>query len=138
MPTLDSSAKRKDHLVRLASYASVAVAATLIIVKLYAWHFTNSVSILSSLVDSLLDILASLVIVFAVHHALQPADREHRFGHGKAESIAGLGQSLFVIGSAFYLVYESIFRIFSPQAIQSSTIGIVAMLFSIFLIVFKN
>ena len=133
MPTLDSSAKRKDHLVRLASYASVAVAATLIIVKLYAWHFTNSVSILSSLVDSLLDILASLVIVFAVHHALQPADREHRFGHGKAESIAGLGQSLFVIGSAFYLVYESIFRIFSPQAIQSSTIGIVAMLFSIFL-----
>lgn len=133
MPKLDSSAKRKDYLVRLASYASVVVAATLIIIKLYAWNLTDSVSILSSLVDSILDILASLVTAFAVHHALQPADREHRFGHGKAESIAGLGQSLFVIGSAFYLVYESVLRIFSPQAIQSSNTGIIVMLLSIFL-----
>ena len=133
VPKLDSSAKRKDYLVRLASYASVVVAATLIIIKLYAWNLTDSVSILSSLVDSLLDILASLVTAFAVHHALQPADREHRFGHGKAESIAGLGQSLFVIGSGFYLVSESVLRIFSPQAIQSSNKGIIVMLLSIFL-----
>ena len=130
---MDSSRKKQDFLVRLASYTSVIVAVALVIIKFYAWDVTDSVSVLSSLIDSFLDVLASLVTVFAVHHALQPADREHRFGHGKAESIAGLGQSLFVTGSALYLVYESSLRIFSPQAIQSSDTGIIVMLASIFL-----
>ena len=129
---MDSSRKKQDFLVRLASYTSVIVAVALVIIKFYAWDVTDSVSVLSSLIDSFLDVLASLVTVFAVHHALQPADREHRFGHGKAESIAGLGQSLFVTGSALYLVYESSLRIFSPQAILSSDTGMIVLLASLF------
>ena len=77
-----------DRLRRMATYASVAVAAVLIAVKFAAWLETGSVALLSSLVDSLLDIVASLVNLVAVRHAMSPADREHRFGHGKAEPLA--------------------------------------------------
>ena len=79
--------------MRLATYASVSVAAVLIVAKFAAWLATDSVSLLSTLIDSLLDAGASLINLFAVRQALQPADREHRFGHGKAEPLAALGQS---------------------------------------------
>ena len=69
------------RLMRLATYASVAVASALILVKLAAWLYTDSISLLSTLIDSLLDVVASLINLFAVRHALTPADREHRFGH---------------------------------------------------------
>ena len=75
-------------LMRFATYASVSVAFTLVIIKLGAWLLSDSVAVLSSLIDSALDAVASLVTLFAVHHALTPAGREHRFGHGKAEAIA--------------------------------------------------
>ena len=77
---------REFFLLRFATYASICVAVTLIVAKLAAWFATGSVSMLSSLVDSMLDAVASTVNLLAVRHALQPADREHRFGHGKAEA----------------------------------------------------
>jgi ferrous-iron efflux pump FieF len=69
-------------LMRRATYASIAVAGAMVLVKLAAWLMTGSVSLLSSLLDSLLDAAASLVNLIAIHQALTPADREHRFGHG--------------------------------------------------------
>lgn len=133
----------KAQLMRIATYASVVTAITLIIVKLFAWFLTDSVSILATLVDSSLDVLASVLNMIAVHHALQPADREHRFGHGKAESLAGLGQSMFIAGSAGILLLQAINRLFKPEAMeQGMTIGIAVMVFSIIatfaLMVFQN
>src|SRR4051794_18810436 len=92
--------QRGERLMRLATYASVATAVVLIAAKLVAYLLTDSVSLLSTLIDSLLDVAASLVNLFAVRTALMPADAEHRFGHGKAEPIAALGQSAFIAGSA--------------------------------------
>ena len=108
-------ADRGARLMRLATYASVCVAGILIVFKLIAWLATDSVAILSSLVDSVLDSFASLLNLFAVHQALTPADDEHRFGHGKAESIAGLGQAAFIAGSALFLIFESIRRFVTPR-----------------------
>ena len=71
-----------------ATYASLAVAVVLIVAKFIAWVGTGSVALLSSLVDSLVDAAASTVNFFAIRHAATPADREHRFGHGKAEPLA--------------------------------------------------
>src|SRR3546814_21060414 len=79
------------RLLRLATTASVVTAVLLILVKLVAFLLTDSVSILSTLIDSLLDGAASLVNLIAVRHALVPADREHSFGHGKAEPLARKG-----------------------------------------------
>ncbi len=119
------------RLLKLATAASVAVALTLIGAKLFAWFATGSVSILSTLIDSLLDAAASLVNLIAVRHALTPADREHRFGHGKAEPLAALGQSAFIAGSAFLLLFEAGRRIYQPVTISNGTVGIAVMVFSI-------
>src|SRR5438874_13107379 len=102
----------------MATYASVAVAAILIAAKFSAWLETGSVALLSSLVDSLLDAAASLVNLLAVRHAMSPADREHRFGHGKAEPLAVLGQSAFITGSAMLLLAEAARRIISSAAVD--------------------
>lgn len=118
-------------LLKLATTASVATATVLIVVKLVAFLLTDSVSILSTLVDSLLDVAASIVNLIAVRHALVPADREHRFGHGKAEPLAALGQAAFITGSAVFLMIEASQRFVSPRALTNGDIGIAVMVFSI-------
>jgi ferrous-iron efflux pump FieF len=120
-----------ERLRRIATYASVAVAAVLIAAKFAAWLETGSVALLSSLVDSLLDAVASLVNLVAVRHAMSPADREHRFGHGKAEPLAVLGQSAFITGSAMLLLAEAVRRLISPVPVANPPAGIVVMVFSI-------
>ena len=122
---------RADRLRRLATYASVAVAGLLIAAKFAAWLETGSVALLSSLVDSLLDAAASLVNLVAVHHAMSPADREHRFGHGKAEPLAVLGQSAFIIGSAMLLLAEAVRRLIWPVPVANPPAGIAVMVVSI-------
>lgn len=114
-------------LIRAVTFASVSVATILIIMKLFAWWETNSVSLQASLIDSLLDAAASLINMIAVWHALRPADKEHRYGHGKAESLAGLGQSLFIGGSAIWLLHEVYERFQNPEIIEDTGIGLVVM-----------
>ncbi len=125
------SPEKRASLMRLATYASVAVAAVLILAKFGAWVMTDSVSLLSTLIDSLMDVAASLINLFAVRHALQPADREHRFGHGKAEPLSGLAQAAFISGSAAFLLIEAGERMFNPKTIENSDIGLATMVFAI-------
>jgi ferrous-iron efflux pump FieF len=119
------------RLMRVATCASMAVAFLLIVAKTLAWLITDSVSVLSSLLDSLLDLAASTVNFLAVRHALTPADREHRFGHGKAEPLAGLAQAAFITGSAVLLGLEAVHRLAQPQPIVHGEIGIAVMVASI-------
>jgi len=118
-------------LLRLATYASISVAVILIIAKLIAWGLSDSVSLLATLIDSVLDALASLINLIAVRHALTPADKEHRFGHGKAEALAGLSQSMFIAGSAGFLLLEAGRRIVSPIQVEAAGVGMAVMVFSI-------
>ncbi|AWU93339.1 cation diffusion facilitator family transporter [Azospirillum ramasamyi] len=129
---LDSAA-RADRLRRRATYASVTVAATLIAAKLAAYLLTDSVSILSSLIDSSTDLMASLVTLLAVRQALRPADADHRYGHGKAEALAALAQAAFIAGSAVLLSVEAVRRILRPEPIAEGTVGVAVMLLSIVL-----
>jgi ferrous-iron efflux pump FieF len=119
------------RLMRLATYASISVALTLILAKLVAWGISDSLSLLATLIDSTLDALASLINLLAVRHALTPADRQHRFGHGKAEALAGLGQATFISGSAAFLMLEAVHRFLHPVPLQSFGVGIAVMVFSI-------
>jgi ferrous-iron efflux pump FieF len=115
----------------LATYAAVGVALLLIVIKAVAWMMSGSVAILASLFDSALDLVASAVNLFAVRAAIAPADAEHRFGHGKAEAIAGLAQSAIVLGSATFLVIESAGRLTAPQPVTHAELGIAVMVASI-------
>lgn len=119
------------RLLRLATYASTSVAIFLIAAKLIAWSASDSVSLLATLIDSILDALASMINLVAVRHALTPADKEHRFGHGKAEALAGLSQSLFIAGSAGFLLVEAGRRLINPAQVESVELGILVMVISI-------
>ena len=125
------SRAESEHLLKLATRASVATAVILIIAKLVAYWQTDSVSILASLVDSLMDAAASIINLLAVAYALAPPDEEHRFGHGKAESLAGMAQATFITGSGLFLIVEAIQRLLNPQPIESFSIGMGVMIFSI-------
>ena len=119
------------RLLTLASRASVLTAVTLLMIKAVAYWMTDSVSIMASLLDSLLDIVASVINLLAIRVALMPADKEHPFGHGKAEALAGLGQATFIAGSAVFLMVQAVDRIQNPQQIAAMDVGIIIMLISI-------
>ncbi|MDQ6962148.1 MAG: cation diffusion facilitator family transporter [Mariprofundaceae bacterium] len=122
---------KNKRLLRIATWSSVAIAILLIIVKSIAWWWTGSVSLLATLTDSCLDAVASIINLIAVHHALQPADKEHRFGHGKIESLAGLGQAVLIVGSGAFLLLHAVERVLHPQAVEHISVGIIVMIISI-------
>ena len=119
------------RLVTLAAWAATIIATILLVVKVAAWWVTGSVSLLASVVDSLLDIAASVVNLVVVRYSLQPADKEHTFGHGKAESLAALAQAMFISGSACFLILNGIERFFRPHELNSPEVGIYVSLFAI-------
>lgn len=122
---------QQARLMSLAGYASVGVALTLVGLKTWAWFATGSVALLSSLADSLLDLLASGVTLFAVKVAISPADREHRFGHGKSEGIAGIVQAVIISGSAAYVCIQAVERLVAPSPVDSPGVGYLVMLGSL-------
>ncbi|MCX8966741.1 CDF family cation-efflux pump FieF [Erwinia psidii] len=125
----------EQHYARLVNSAAVAattLASLLLLVKIFAWWYTGSVGLLASLVDSLVDIAASLTNLLVVRYSLQPADDEHTFGHGKAESLAALAQSMFISGSALFLFLTGLQHITSPNEIRAPLVGIVVTLLALF------
>jgi ferrous-iron efflux pump FieF len=117
--------------VKLASWASLLVAGLLIVTKLYAWAVTGSASLMAALTDSFLDAVASGMNFFVIRFALEPADDEHRFGHGKAESLAGLGQAAFICGSSLLLVFHAVSRMYQPVELHQPLLGMAVSIFAI-------
>ncbi|PWC09682.1 CDF family cation-efflux pump FieF [Brenneria roseae subsp. americana] len=130
------------RLVTLAALSATAVAVILFVMKVFAWWHTGSVSLLASLVDSLVDIAASLVNLLVVRYSLQPADFEHTFGHGKAESLAALAQSMFISGSALFLILTGLQHTLEPQTLRAPEVGIwvtvIALLSTLLLVSFQR
>lgn len=120
-------AQQAGILMRRATYASLGVASGMVAIKLMAWIFTDSVALLSSLIDSLLDGAASLVNLVAIQQALAPADYEHRFGHGKAEPLATLGQAAFIAGSAVLLFIQAFQHLLRPVPVANTPVGLAVM-----------
>jgi len=118
------------RLLLLTGVASVTTAVLLILVKGVAWYLSGSVAMLGSLVDSLMDGAASIVNLLAIRYALVPADAEHRFGHGKAEALAGLGQSVLIVLSALFLLNESAQRLINPEPIEAPLLAVAVMVFA--------
>ena len=129
-------------LMRWGSMAAVAVAITLVVIKTVAWQRTGSLSILSSGVDSLLDVVASTVNFFAIRYALMPPDSGHRFGHGKAEDIAGLAQAAFIAGSGLFIFVEGVGRLLNPPPILQENTGLwvmgISVTLTILLVLFQR
>jgi len=137
-----NSTKDYAFWVRLAAISSTSVAVVLVIIKFYAWLMTDSSAMLASTTDSILDLFASVMNIIILRFALAPADEEHRFGHGKAESLAGLVQAAFVLGSAILLIFNGVSRSLNPQPVMHSEIAIwvtiVAIILTLGLVIFQR
>jgi ferrous-iron efflux pump FieF len=124
METNNLPSERYAILVKLAAFMAMATALLLVVLKVYAWIETDASAMLASATDSILDLFASVMNVVILRFALAPADDEHKFGHGKAESLAGLVQAAFVLGSALLLVFNGIDRVINPQEVVRTEVGI--------------
>lgn len=125
--------KTDESLKKAAATASIATAGLLCFIKVIAVFVTGSLSIMSSMVDSLADILSSVITATAVHFSGKPPSENHRYGYGKAESISAMIQAAFIIGSAAFIFYDGLNRLLHPQYIRQTNIGIAVMVISLFL-----
>jgi len=116
--------KSDEALRRMASIVALLAALTLVILKVWAWVATGSISLLTSAADGLVDVIASTVTFVGVRYAARPADSGHRFGHGKAEAVAAFVQALLLAGAAIGLGIESGQRVFNPEPLNQTGFGI--------------
>lgn len=119
-----------DTLVKKATFFAICSAIFLILIKIWTWWVTDSLALFASLIDSSMDLFASAINFFLVRYALKPADKEHPFGHGKAESLSSLAQSAFITGSAIFLLLNSIKLLLNPVEIQEPELGIIVSIVS--------
>ena len=132
----------RSSLTSRAALASIALALLLIGLKAWAAVETSSMAMLGSLADSGLDLIASLVVLLGVRVAAQPADREHRFGHGKAEALASLVQVILISISAIFIAFRAIERLIGGAQTTHAELGIgvsfVAIVFTLALIAYQR
>ena len=109
---------------RSAAYASITVALLLAGLKGWAVLATQSTAMLGSLADTVLDLVASVATLAGVWIAAQPADDDHRFGHGKAEALAAMFQVVLISISALTLAVRAIGQWFAGSRPDGANDGI--------------
>ena len=129
--TREGRLEQAGPLMRRAATASVVVSLFLVGIKTFAYFTSHSVAMLASLADSALDLFTASLNMIAIRQALTPADDEHRFGHGKAEPLAGLAQGAFITASALFLVIQAVNRILAPEPIDNSVQALIVMCIAI-------
>ncbi|MDD7021998.1 MAG: cation diffusion facilitator family transporter [Aeromonadales bacterium] len=112
------------RLVTFAGFASVATGVAFVFVKLAVWLLSGSSSMFASLTDSVFDSLAALINLVTLRYSLMPADREHRYGHFKAQALASLAQAAFIGGSAVLLVVHGIDKFRHPQEVENALVAL--------------
>jgi len=136
------SPEERASLTSRAALASSAMAVAMVVLKSYAAVQTSSMAMLGSLADSGLDLVASLIVLFAVRVAAQPADHEHRFGHGKAEALASLVQVILISFSAMFIAFRATQRLISGARTGEAELGIgvsvIAMALTVVLITYQR
>jgi ferrous-iron efflux pump FieF len=129
---MDARASNSARLIRNAALVSVGVSVVLVAIKTFAYFLSHSVAVLAALADSGLDLFTATLNLVAIRSALTPADEEHRFGHGKAEPLAGLAQGAFIAASALFLVVQSINRFIEPEPVEQGSVALAVMVISLF------
>ena len=117
---------------------SLIVIITLVALKLVAAVITGGISIIAQVVDSLLDVIAITVTLFAVRAAAKPADKEHPFGHGKVENIAGVGQAALIFTAGGLIIFTAVRRIITGATLELTEVGIGVMAASIVASIFLS
>jgi ferrous-iron efflux pump FieF len=128
--TAKTTAEHSVHSTR-AALASVTLALVLLVAKGWAAYQTDSTAMLGSLADTALDVIASLTTLMGVRIAAQPADLDHRFGHGKAEALVALAQVALITGSAIGIMWRAADRLTHGAQTEAMGLGIVVSILAI-------
>lgn len=110
-----------------APLLSITSNTVLIIFKLTAGLWMNSVSIISEAIHSFIDLLASIIAFFSIRLSIKPEDEEHPFGHGKYENISGFLEAILICFAAIFIIYESVKKIISGVEIENVGVGMIVM-----------
>lgn len=131
-----------NKLITIAGTASSCVAIFLILIKTFAWLYSDSSAIFASLIDSALDFFASGINLFAIRYSIIPRDEDHKYGHGKAEALAGLLQSAFIFGSSIFLIMHGISKVINTVELEhiklSIIVTMIAIIVTILLVLFQS
>ncbi len=142
MPSTQLTKEQADKLKNIAAISSISIATTLCLLKIFAAWLTDSLAILSSMIDSLSDIFGSLITLIAIRYAAKPASHQHRYGYGKAEALSALTQSAFIAGSGLFVLYDGIHRFITPHSLLDTDIGLgimfISIIATIILIIFQR
>ncbi|NLL94637.1 MAG: cation transporter [Thermoplasmatales archaeon] len=103
----------------------VAVGVALLGMKLAAWLITSSVAIMTDALESVVNVAAGLIGLYALYLAAKPADREHPFGHGGAETISSSIEGVMIAVAGAFIIMEASSRILNPQEIRQLDLGLV-------------
>ncbi len=129
--TTAETAARNSAFASRAALASVALASVLLMAKAWAAWATNSTAMLGSLADTALDVIASVTTLVGVRIAAQPADLDHRFGHGKAEALVALAQVVLISVSAIGIAWRAADRLINGGQTAAMDFGIAVSLLAI-------
>lgn len=117
----------------IAGYSAIVISVFLIVIKAIAYYMSSSLGILSSLTDSVVDSMISLIALASVYYASRPADLEHRWGHGKIEAVSAMFQAFMIVAAGVFLASESLYRLAYPQEMQNFVTAMIVMVVSILL-----
>lgn len=120
-----ASNKSYGGLIKSAISVSIGLAVVLTVSKCAVWFFSGSETMLASMLDSVMDGLGAVITFFVVRVSLVPPDAEHNFGHGKAEAIAGLFQSIIVIVTVGLVIWHSIIKLIEPEPLAHTGMALV-------------
>ena len=125
--------ERSIRLRRQAATGSICLAGFLVVAKLVAALITDSVAVLSTLLDSLADLAAATITVLCVRQSVRPPSHSFRFGRSKAEPLSALGQAAFIAGSGLFIIIEAASRLVDPQPLQATEVGAAVMVLALVL-----
>lgn len=123
--------EQADKLKNYAASGSIVLAVLLCLIKGAGVFYTDSLAVLSSMVDSLSDIFASLITLIAVKISVRPADCSYRYGYGKAEALSALFQAAFIAVSGIFILYDAVLRFKNPIPLTQTGLGLIIMILSL-------
>jgi len=103
------------------------IAILLFIIKIAAWFFTNSLSVLTDALESIVNIIAGGLGLYSLHVGSKPRDADHPYGHGKVEFVSSAAEGLFILLAGLYIIYRSVESFFSPHEVLKINLGIILM-----------
>ena len=124
---MEDKAMKKQN----AAFLSILSNSFLIIFKIVAGLLMGSISVISEAAHSGIDLIASIVAFFSIKKAVEPADREHPYGHGKYENISGFFEAMIIFFAAAMIIYEAVKKLFHPIEMVKLDWGIGVMLISV-------